>query len=200
MEINGASGGKFPVSRKEEILRAAEKLFSRKGYEAASMRDLADELRLKPPSLYSHYPSKEDILWEIAIRCAQEFHARMLPLAADESRNPDARLAAMVHMHIELIIENVDAAAIFFKEWRRLEEPKRSQYAEMIQIYEGAFTQVLRQGIETGLFRPVTPTFTTLMLLNTANWIHRWYYPGGSMSLADISEECTAFILAGLRP
>ncbi|GAA1107778.1 TetR family transcriptional regulator [Kribbella jejuensis] len=44
------------------IQRVALELFTKKGYEATSLREIADELGIQKPSLYYHFKGKEDIL------------------------------------------------------------------------------------------------------------------------------------------
>jgi AcrR family transcriptional regulator len=55
-------------NRKQIIYREAARLFREKGYNAASMRELAERVQLKASSLYNHIGSKEEILVKI---CAQ---------------------------------------------------------------------------------------------------------------------------------
>jgi AcrR family transcriptional regulator len=50
------------ISTKEKIMDAAIVLFSEKGYETVSMRDIARTVGIKAASIYNHYPSKRDIL------------------------------------------------------------------------------------------------------------------------------------------
>ena len=109
--------------RKQQILHAARDLFSHKGYGAASMRDLAKAMDIKPASLYSHYDSKEDILWEIAIRAKEAFFQKVLPLAEREG-DIEERLRSMLQAHVGVIIDNINASAIFFGEWKHLSDPR----------------------------------------------------------------------------
>src|SRR6266581_4605606 len=53
-------------ARREELTRAAARLFAEKGYQGTSLADLADALGMQKPSLYHHISSKEDLLWEVA--------------------------------------------------------------------------------------------------------------------------------------
>ena len=53
---------------RELILQTALKLFSQKGFEAVSVRDIAAELELTAPALYVHFKSKQDILEAILRR------------------------------------------------------------------------------------------------------------------------------------
>ena len=61
------------ISRKDQIIQTASKLFRLKSYEAASMRDIASELGIEAASLYSHIKSKDEILEIICFRKAEEF-------------------------------------------------------------------------------------------------------------------------------
>jgi len=184
--------------RKQEILDAAKKLFSSKGYVAASMRDLAKALHIKPASLYSHYPSKDEMLWEIAIRCAKEFHEYVLPLAKEEASVVE-RLDRMLRAHLHMIIKNQDASAIFFDEWKHLEEPRKSEFGKQRDIYEQAFIDVINEGKAEGIFRDINARFTMFTLLSAINWVHKWYRPEGKMSLQEIEEEFSKILIGGLR-
>ncbi|MCI4671204.1 MAG: TetR/AcrR family transcriptional regulator [Bacteroidia bacterium] len=186
--------------RKQEILEVAQRLISKDGFDGASMRHIAEELGIKTASLYSHYNSKDDMLWEIAIRCAKEFHEHVLPLESMPLSVED-RLGKMVRMHAELVIRNINAAAIFFHEWKHLEEGKENRkayYKSQIERYEQAFISVIEEGIEGGSFRQVPARFITYTLLNSINWIKNWYKPSGKMKVRNIADEFEAFVLNGL--
>ncbi len=50
---------------KERILDAAINLFAQKGFDATSMREIAEEVGIKKASMYSHFKSKDEILQKI---------------------------------------------------------------------------------------------------------------------------------------
>jgi len=64
-------------SRKEKIMDAAVKLFSEKGYDNVSMRDIAGTVGINVASAYNLFPSKKDILKDL-----YEFYALQKRLAA----------------------------------------------------------------------------------------------------------------------
>ena len=64
-------------STKEKIMDSAILLFSDRGYELVSMRDIARTVGIKASSIYNHYPSKRDILTS-----SYEFYAHQHRLAA----------------------------------------------------------------------------------------------------------------------
>jgi len=49
------------LSTKERILDCALTLFSEQGYDAASVAQIAEAVGIKPPSLYKHFKSKQEI-------------------------------------------------------------------------------------------------------------------------------------------
>ncbi len=49
------------LSTRERILDAAEDTFAQVGYEAASLSAIADRVGIRTPSLYKHFPSKQDM-------------------------------------------------------------------------------------------------------------------------------------------
>ena len=53
------------MNTKERIFDVALDLFSKKGYDSVSLREIAEEVGIKKSSIYSHYPSKEAILIDI---------------------------------------------------------------------------------------------------------------------------------------
>ncbi|MEL6649295.1 MAG: TetR/AcrR family transcriptional regulator [Bacteroidota bacterium] len=188
-----------PLSdRKQEILQTATRLFSEKGFLASTMRDLAKLLNIQPPSLYSHYESKDEILWEIAVRCAKIFNDRVLPIAQEEG-SIEKRLQKMIREHAACILDNQEAAAIFFHEWEHLVPERHQWYAGFISMYEKVFADLIEEGKQKGIFRDIPAKFTTSALLAGISWIHRWYRPNGKMSIDDIGDNLTDFILAGLR-
>lgn len=187
-----------PLSaRKEEILAEARRLMSERGYVATSMRDLAEALEIKPASLYSHYRSKEEMLWEIALECARAFHEQVLPLAS-QSLSAAERLDQMIRKHVEVVIELREASTIFFREWRNLEDTRKNIYSRYIKEYEAGFMAVIEQGVLMKEFREVQPSFAAYTILSSANWVHRWFRPDRNTSAEAIAEEISEMNLRGL--
>jgi AcrR family transcriptional regulator len=55
---------------RQRILDAARDMFVRDGFEATTMRALADRIEYTPTAIYHHFPSKEALLFEL---CATDF-------------------------------------------------------------------------------------------------------------------------------
>ena len=70
------------ASKKDIILKKAALLFKTKGFNAASMRELAEAVGVEAPSLYNHIGSKSELLQAICFKVAIEFTTQL-----DETEN-----------------------------------------------------------------------------------------------------------------
>src|SRR5215469_8024406 len=93
------SGRRGPRGSRDEMLERAARLFAEKGYDAASMRDLAEEVAVRPSSLYHHFAGKDRILFEICYGFQSDFNLEVLPELLSD-RPPAQAIRAAVHAHI----------------------------------------------------------------------------------------------------
>ncbi len=183
--------------RKKQVINTAEQLFSQRGYLATSVRDLAQALGMEASSLYSHVKSKEDLLWTIADRSAAEFFRRVRPIAQENTQSKE-KLTQMIVVHTSVIAENIDAAAVFLREWKHLSEPRLSEFTLKRTEYEKIFRKVIREGVEENLFRHYDYGFSARTILSAINWTHTWYLPDGELTATQIGENLAEFLLNGL--
>lgn len=186
------------TDRKEEILRVSEQLFRDKGYTSTSVRDIAKALSIEPASLYSHINSKEDILEQICFDMAEKFI-----LAIEEVNDiyfdAPQKLKLAVHAHVRLLTGNLNASAVFIREWRHLSEPRLSAFIDLRNKYEEGIREIIKTGVQEEKFNQIDKKFGALTLLSTLNWIVEWYNPNGNLSPDQIAERLFHFILTGLR-
>lgn len=186
------------VSRKEQIILTAAKLFKEKGFMATSMRDLAGELGIEAASLYSHIKSKDEILETICFRMAEQFL-----IAMDEVNDiyfdAEEKLRRIVKMHVTLLTGDLNSATVFLHEWRHLTNDKLSEFKKLRNRYESGFRSIVSLGEDENIFEAADEKFAVLTILSALNWITEWYNPGGGMSSDEIAENLSNFILTGLR-
>ena len=77
--------------RKQQILDTAERLFTSRGFEATSVQDILDEMRLSKGSFYHHYATKEDLLRKICENRAE----RTAPKTDEQEASPQNGLQRM---------------------------------------------------------------------------------------------------------
>src|SRR5438046_10293912 len=84
----------------DDIVSAAAKVFRTKGYHAATVRDIADEVGILKGTLYHHFDSKEHLLYLVVKEpIAQIYRAISGIAAADGTATAKRRLALSSHLH-----------------------------------------------------------------------------------------------------
>jgi len=102
---------------RERLLRAAVDVFDRKGYAAASVREIVERAGITKPVLYYHFGSKEGILVAILEEAARQFQ-KAVTRAAQRPGSARERLAALCEEIYSLFKQNVPvvrvAHAVYF--------------------------------------------------------------------------------------
>jgi AcrR family transcriptional regulator len=185
------------TQRKKEILEVAEQIFREKGYDSASMRDIAKACGLEPASLYSHFESKNEMLRTICFELADKFELAIREVN-DIYFNAEEKLQMAVQSHIEVLTENLNASVVFLRDWRHLEEGDLSEFISKRDTYEEGIIQIVKEGIYEEKFAETDPKFAALTILSSVNWIVEWYKEDGPLSPKEIAEKLINFILTGL--
>ena len=186
------------ISRKEQIVNVAAKLFKQKGFVATSMRDLAAELGIEAASIYYHFKSKEELLEKICFDMADKFITNAKEVN-DIYFNAEEKLKMAIKLHVETITENQNQSSVFLSEWRNLSEPRLKLFRQLRQQYENQFTIILADGEKEDIFDDVDKKFAVLSILSTINFINEWYKPEGKMNASEIADKLSHFIMGGLR-
>ena len=87
------------------ILGAALVLFARRGFHGTSIRDIGDELGLKPANLYAYFESKEHLLAELVRVGHEEHHAALRSALIAAGAGPVEQLQALVRAHVRMHAE-----------------------------------------------------------------------------------------------
>ena len=107
---------------KQQILRAAMKLFSERGFDATSIRDIAKESGYTNPALYKHFAGKEDLALHLFETCHRRLWSKC-NAAIDRAKSFDDKLEAYIGQVLALVDEHPDAMA-FLSDSARVLWPK----------------------------------------------------------------------------
>ncbi|RMH57729.1 MAG: TetR family transcriptional regulator [Deinococcus-Thermus bacterium] len=183
-------------SRRDEILSAAGRLFSRRGFHATSMRDLARAVNLQGGSLYAHIASKEEVLFELVNRAADQFLS--VAQAIPEDLPAKERLTRLVRAHLQVIARELDNATVFFHEWKFLRPELQEKIKARRDEYEGHFRQIIEAGVKQGEFEVEDVRLAALFVLSALNWTYHWYRPEGKLTLEELAQAYSNLILRTL--
>jgi TetR/AcrR family transcriptional regulator, cholesterol catabolism regulator len=187
------------VSRADEvrarILAAAVEVFSRRGFRAASMNDVAARVGLSKPTLYHYVRTKQDLLVAVYEEVLDESLASARKIVADASSTREA-VRRLIVERVAYTCEHRDLLTICFEE----ESELPPELAEPILERRRAFEDIVLEAVEahllaTGRSLPMGSRTYVNTCLGAANWTYKWYDPAGPRSPRELGEDVAAVLL-----
>ena len=190
---------KDPVNRVRvgQVLKTATRLFTERGYEASSIRDLAAELAIRPSSLYHHFPGKQDILFTICFGMQRDFNAQVLP--ALSSGKPEEAIRRTIREHILFSQRRKGEVLVNIRERRSLPPRLRARVNALRRQYRDAVAGVIDEGRRQGAFHLREPRLAAMAILDMANGQAIWFKPRDQADLERLAEDYAQAALVLLR-
>lgn len=183
--------------RTEIIIDTAADIFRRKGYDATSLQEIADEVGILKGSIYHYIDTKEDLLFAIVERN----HALIIEgnQAWREESDPVAALRSFIEGHMRLSLQNPTDSIVFVRDFRALSEERAAEITRRESAYDKDFRTLVQKALDTGQLREgVTPAFAARAVFGMSNWIHYWYQPSGRLSADKVVTELSTYAMASL--
>ena len=104
------------AERRSRILKAARSVFADKGYESASLDDIAAKAKITKPVLYDHFDSKEDLYVKVLEDASEELLASLLETVRAPAPDPGTRVVRAVDFLTAWISSHSDHWRLLFRE------------------------------------------------------------------------------------
>ena len=188
---------------RQEILRAAARLFQQQGYDATSMNDVAAALKLSKGGLYHHFQSKDEILFHIMSHAMEITEARVINVVrridASSVAGVEERLRTLIKLHIQVVLSPEDREiTVMLHENHPLPPNLRRQInarkKDYLHFVEHLVADVQRKRNSKS---SVTPRAAALALVGMVNWIYQWYKPDGPLSGDALVQQYTEIFFHG---
>ncbi|MBQ00596.1 MAG: TetR family transcriptional regulator [Acidobacteria bacterium] len=158
------------------IIKAATKLFARRGFFNAQVADVAREAGIAAGTVYLYFESKDDLLISIFERTMHEgLEAGRQALAGVS--DPVERLRRLAQVHLQRLGQDRDLAVVFQVELRQTTKFMERFSSTLLKDYLHAIRDAIADAQTAGVFRrDVSPTFAAKMLYGgldemATNWI-----------------------------
>jgi TetR/AcrR family transcriptional regulator, cholesterol catabolism regulator len=196
--IGARSEGLGPeLTVRDDIITAATRVFSLRGYHAASMAEIAGEVGIRKPSLYHHVRKKEDLLFAIHEQLIDELMQRTTE-ALDGADTPEERVRRILQVSMSFVARHRDGVTVFLQERREMSGDRWAELVIKRDRYERMVSRVIAEGISSERFVDVPPEIAARALLAMANWGYTWFDPSGELSADSVANIFAEIALNGL--
>ena len=146
------------LRHRREILEAALKLFSEKGFHNVSMLEIAKKAEFATGTLYKFFENKEDLYKALVLEQSEKFH-RTLTEAIERPRDEVEKLRSFVRAKGEVFRANVPMIRLYFAETRGasynimagLDRDIRERYGHFLETLASVFAS----GMEKKRFKKI---------------------------------------------
>ena len=186
------------LNQKEKIINCAALLFAKYGYNATSIKSIAESCKVSKSLIYHYYFSKEDMLYDIA----QSHINKLISIIDDCSRlrfeTNQFKLKKIISQFMieyktsknrhKILIQDIE-----FLKPSRQKKIKSSQMKVVRSVGE-ILKKINPQIDEVKDLMPVT-----MGLFGMINWTFTWINPSGKMTYKDVSDLFTNIFINGLK-
>ncbi|GAB5003807.1 TetR/AcrR family transcriptional regulator [Mycobacterium avium subsp. hominissuis] len=188
-------------AQRRRVLSESTEMFSRRGFRATSMSEIAAAVGLSKPTLYHYFRSKEELLVRLYSNMLDEslMIGQEIVAAAD---SPLAAIRNLIASRVAYTCRNRALLKVCFEEEHELPGELFNEVFQRRHAFEELFLAALREHLaqHPGALVGITPTVYMNMCLGAANWCYKWFRAGGAASPEELGEQIARLLTTSLDP
>ena len=185
--------------RRRQVLETAARVICEKGYEGASIQDIAEACGLTKAGLYHHIRSKEHLLLEIMNYGMDVFEEQVMSPVLTIA-DPLERLKTCMEKNILLVTLGWSKeVTIILHEHNTLTGDARTHINARKKRYLRFLETSFAEAIRAGRIRQVNPKVASFSYLGMVLWIYKWFRPDGAVPAQDLVHQMQDLLFSGLE-
>lgn len=177
------------------IIHAAAELFYKRGFKSATLDDIAASLGVTKPFIYKRFKSKHDLLERLFDKVFSDLYAAVSASEQLDDQDPVRRFEFFIDTYTRKKIELSNFSAILLEEEKNLSEEKIADIRRKYHDFDALVTRLIGGGLEVGAFDCSNAKVAAFAISGMIQWTHRWYLPGGKLSVDDLCQEMRTMAL-----
>jgi AcrR family transcriptional regulator len=143
--------------RKQQIIVAAKRVFSEKGFNKSTMEDIASEAELSPGTLYLYFKNKEELYASLSLRILQYMNIRVQHVNDEVGLDPIQKMGALQEALLD--VYDFDSTTIInlfhlqsSETLKNLSPDFLNEINELSRKSIGGIANIINEGLEKNLF------------------------------------------------
>lgn len=181
------------------MLSLSAEIFSRQGFRATSMNEIAAAVGLSKPTLYHYFRSKEELLVRIYSEVLDESLEGARKTVAGAATPLDA-IRALIAERVVYTCEKQQILTVCFEEEHELPANLAEELLATRKQFEDLFTSCVEAHLagHPGGLDHTTPRVYVNACLGAINWCYKWYRPSGPATPAELGQQMAISLTAAL--
>lgn len=188
--------------RRNQILDAAEEVFSDRGYEVATIAEVAVLAGTAEGNVYRYFETKRDLLASVIARWYEAAIAELEEKTVS-FEGSGARLEFLIHFHICALRDNPGLLGLIIREVRTHNDTYKSVIGNLNRRYTGYVSQALIDGVAAGDFNPNLPISLVRDMVFGCIEHHTWRYVSqkdtSEMDVEMMTQEVIMLLRSGIE-
>jgi len=181
------------------VLETAAEVFARRGYAAATVQDVADELGMLKGSIYYYIKSKEDLLFRVLDSVHDDVDAVLRQAIETPDLNPLERLIEYVRNQCTYNLRNLVRISVYYNDLDQLSDERRKEILRRRKVHEDYIVNLVVDGQREGLIDDTRdPRLLAYNVFAVLIWPYRWFAPRRRIKREDVVDSVASFIRGGL--
>jgi TetR/AcrR family transcriptional regulator, cholesterol catabolism regulator len=188
-------------ARRQHVLAASAEIFSRRGFRATSMNELAAAVGVAKPTLYHYFPNKEALL----VRLYSDVLDESLVLGratVAAAPSPFDAIRDLIASRVAYTCRRQALLKVCFEEEHELPADLAAEVLRRRRDFEDLFATALREHLDEhpAVQLGMSPKVYVNMCLGAVNWCYKWYRPDGPLGPEELGAQMAASLTASIAP
>jgi len=138
--------------RRAEIIDAAVKIFSEKGYHATTTKEIAEAAGMNVGTMFQYVKTKQDILYLVCCHI-HSLIEKALYAATSENSTPLEAIKKDMTALFEIVDQVSDYVVLMYQETASLDKEARRSFLQREQRLRNHLEKQIQRGIDSGVFK-----------------------------------------------
>jgi AcrR family transcriptional regulator len=183
------------LRRVNEILRVAADVVAERGYQNASLDEVAERLDLAKASIYYYFDSKQALVAACLDTAAAEVERRLEQIVEEGGTPTETLRRLIIEQQVFTTQDRPELSRLFL---RHLEWPPQllDRIHGWLVRHDRIWKDVIEAGLRSGEFSPaVDPTFVRHGFHGALDFVPFWYHPDGKFPPEKLFEHVADTVL-----
>ena len=169
------------------VMAAAGRVFAERGYEGATMADVARAAGFSKAGVYHYFASKEHLLHGLLKTSLAQVVDDLARADPGRFAEPGERMAALVEAYVRSFTSRLRVVTPLLLRLDLL----RPDWRDEVKALERRIVTRFAEAAE-GMGRPLSPRAMAFLILGAANWTYYWYDPDGDVTVEELARGAAA--------